>query len=136
MEYFFNVPAFADSYRTIQNEQSALSAGRHTLDDYFQKQGFTVSGNDPDEDSGEPSHNIYVNPYDEEQDKDSYVSICVDRTGIIRYIRYYIYLDIDKEKLKICVNNVFYIERVFHLSAVIIDNQHIHFLPTTHIFRC
>lgn len=51
-------------------------------------------------------------------------------------MRYYIYLDIDKEKLKICVNNVFYIERVFRLSAVIIDDQHIHFLPAAHIFRC
>lgn len=93
------VPELVDSYQSIQEEKRAASVSWHALKDYFQQQGFTVRGEDPDDgDSGKLGYSLYVEPYAEEIDGDTYVNINVARGGAVMSVTYYVYLNVHKDK--------------------------------------
>lgn len=93
------VPEFVDAYQSIEEEKRAASVSWHALEDYFRKQGFAVRGEDPDDGgSGELGYSLYVQPYAEEIDQNTYVSINVARGGAVESVTYYVYLDVNKDK--------------------------------------
>lgn len=88
-------PDLADSYQTRQSNRQAASIAWHALYDQFQEAGFAVSGDDPDQISGEDEYCLHVlnGKYGSNR-----AMIFMSKSGRIASIGYIIDLDIQQEK--------------------------------------